>query len=242
MSGSMELSPARKVGLVGLALGPFAVFSLVVAPAALIVSGDAGATAERLRSSDLLLRLTVGAELASATLFLLYALALYRLFRPVHERNATLMVVFVLASVPISFLSVAPEIAASNVAGHAPFLSGFAPAQVDALAYLLLRIHATGVYLAQIFWGLWLFPMALLAIKSGFVPRIVAALLLVAGTAYILHSAAVLLVPPLASAATLAVIGEAGELSLIVWLLGARYGSTSAARKIRGDGLIDSRG
>jgi hypothetical protein len=42
--------------------------------------------------------------------------------------------------------------------------------QLDALVLLFLRLHNQGLALAGIFWGLWLFPFGILAMRSGFIP------------------------------------------------------------------------
>lgn len=42
-----------------------------------------------------------------------------------------------------------------------------------------LDLHRYGIYIAQIFWGLWLLPFGYLVFTSGFLPRILGVLLIV---------------------------------------------------------------
>jgi hypothetical protein len=76
-----------------------------------------------------------------------------------------------------------------------------------------------------LFWGLWLFPFGLLVVRSGFVPRVLGALLLVAGVAYLVSSFTALMVPEYAAPfAQWTMPFKMGELPMVVWLVvwGAR--------------------
>jgi len=221
---------ARVAGLLYLLVAITGAFSIVYVPATLIVLADATATADRIMSSEWLLRLGILSELISAVAFIFLVLALHRLFKATSEKLASLMVIFVLVSVPISFVNVLNEIAALVLLRGPDFLSVFDRRQLDALALLFLRLHSQGLFVvAGVFWGLWLLPLALLVMKSGFAPRAVGFLLVLAGVAYVAVSATSLLLPqylPLVS--TVALLLEAGELPMIVWLL--LTGAKGAAR------------
>jgi hypothetical protein len=79
----------------------------------------------------------------------------------------------------------------------------------------------------SIFWGLWLFPFGLLVIRSGFIPKVLGALLLLAGLSYLASSAASLCFPDCAPlVATAALPLKVGELPIVIWLLAV--GGTSA--------------
>jgi hypothetical protein len=88
------------------------------------------------------------------------------------------------------------------------------------LAYLFIRLHTQGLDVASIFWGLWLFPFGVLAVKSGFIPRIFGYLLFVAGFAYVVNAFTSLLVPQYASqVGKVAMILYFGEPPIMLWLL-----------------------
>ena len=112
------------------------------------------------------------------------------------------------------------DIAALVLVSGADFLSVFDNRQLDALAYLFVRLHSQGIIVASIFWGLWLFPFGILVIRSGFIPRFLGVLLFIAGAAYIVSSSTFVLLPrylPLVN--KVAVVLYAAELPIMFWLL-----------------------
>ena len=212
---------ARVAGVLYLLIALIAPIGLIYVPGRLIVVGDAAATAERLRSLEWVLRLGMASELSHQIVAIFLVLALYRLFKPVSEYQARLLLILgLLLSLPIVFVNVLNEVAALILAGSATFLSVFERPQRDALTYLFLRLHGQGIQVAAIFWGLWLFPFGILVIRSRFIPRALGVLLIVAGCGYLAASAASLLLPGYASAVLpIAQLLEIGELPIIVWLL-----------------------
>ncbi len=152
---------ARFAGLLYLLLGISAPIGLMYVPGKLIVAGDATATADRIRTSEWLLRLGIGSELFQQVIVIFLALALYRLFKAVNQRQAVLLVVLgALVSVPIMFVNVLNQVAALILIKGAPFQSVFERPQLDALAYLFVRLHSHGIIVASIFWDCGYFPSA----------------------------------------------------------------------------------
>jgi hypothetical protein len=100
-----------------------------------------------------------------------------------------------LISIPISLLNALNDIAALILLSGADFLSVFETRQLDALAYVFVRLHGQGFVVAQIFWGLWLFPFGILVIRSGFIPRFLGYLLFIAGFGNVTSSFSWLLLP-----------------------------------------------
>jgi hypothetical protein len=224
------MKPTRAAGLLYLLLGISAAFGSFYVPLTLTAPGDPTATAERVRSSEGLLRLGIAAELTAATLFIFLAVALYRLFEGVDRRQASLMVILAVVSVPISFLGVVCELGALGLLSGANYLSVFGTPQLEALAFVFLRLHTQAVIVAEIFWGLWLFPLARLALRSKVVPQVVGVLLFLAGSAYLVVTLAAVLAPAYAGfVSSVALLPEAGELSMIVWLLTTRARAVSVA-------------
>jgi len=211
---------ARVAGLLYLLASIIGFFCLAYVPGKLIVSGDATATANRIRASETLLRLGIASELIAFTIFIFVVLALYRLFEAVSEKHAVAMATLLLISIPISLLNLLNEIAALVLVSGASFLSAFEKGQLDALAYLFLRLHGQGFIVAQIFWGLWLFPFGILVIRSGFIPRFLGYLLFIAASGYLASSFTSLLLPSYRHLVDqFAMVLEAGELPIIFWLL-----------------------
>jgi Domain of unknown function (DUF4386) len=211
---------ARIAGLWYLLASIPAPFALIYVPSKLIVFGDATATANHVRASETFLRLGIASELTSFIIFIFVVLALYRLFKWVNEKQALAMAFLILVSIPISLLNVLNEIAALVLVSGANFLSVFEKGQLDALAYLFLRLHGQGFVVAQIFWGLWLFPFGILIIRSGFIPRFLGVLLFIAGSGYLASSFTSLVLPSYRHLVDqFTMVLTAGELPIIFWLL-----------------------
>jgi len=221
---------ARIAGLLYFLASLPAPFGLIYVPNKLIVLNDATATANNIRASESLLRLGIGCELLGSIMFILVVVALYRLFKPVNETQALAMMILILISIPISLLSVVNEVVALMVISGADFLSVFDAGQLNALAYILMRLHSRAILVAEIFWGLWLIPFGILVIQSRFIPRVLGYLLFLAALGYLASSVTFLLLPgygpvvdKFASQLPLC------ELPIILWLLiwGAKAQPTS---------------
>ena len=211
---------ARIAGLLYLLASIPAPFAWVYVPSKLIVTGDATATANHIRASETLLRLGIGSELTGLIIFIFVVLALYRLFKPVSEKHALAMATLLLISLPISLVGVVNEIGALIVVSGANFLSAFDQRQLDTLAYLFFRLHGQGITVAEIFWGLWLFPFGILVIRSGFIPRFLGYLLFIAGVGYVAESFISLILPSYRQLVSqFAMLLTAAELPIIFWLL-----------------------
>lgn len=227
---------AHRAGFIYFLLALTAPVGLLYVPARLIAKGDATATADNIRSAEWLLRLGMASELIHQVIVIYLVLALYRLFKPVDEGYARQLVILgALVSVPIMFVNVLNEVAALVLVQGADFLAVFDQASRDALAYLFLRLHGRGITLASVFWGLWLFPFGMLVIRSGFIPRVLGFLLMLAGAAYVVSSFTTLAVPQYAPAVNqVASLLELAEVPIIFWLLirGARTPLPDAGRQV----------
>lgn len=212
---------ARIAGCLYLLLALIGPIGLLYVPSQLIVHDNANATADNIRASEWLLRLGIVSDLVHQIVAIFLVLALHRLFRAVNEHHARLMVVLgALVSVPIVFVNTLNAVAALLLVSRAEFLTVFTRPQLDALAYLFLRLHSQGITVASIFWGLWLFPFGLLVIRSGFIPRVLGVLLMVAGVGYVISSFTSLGLPEYGALVSQALSPlMVGELPIIFWLL-----------------------
>ncbi len=194
--------------------------ALIYLPGHLIVDGDAAATADRILVHERAFRACIAGELSGALILLLLVRTLRQLLGWANGSRASLMVALVLVSVPITFVNVLNEMAALDLFKGAGYLSAIDPAQRDALAMLLLDLHGDGVSLANIFWGLWLFPFGLLVMDSKAMPRVVGVWLMLDAVALVTVSVTSLLLPALSdSAGRFAIVPELGELIAMAWLL-----------------------
>jgi len=211
---------ARLAGLLYFLASIPAPFGLIYVPNKLIVLNDATATANHIRASESLLRWGIACELFTSIMFIFVVVALYRLFKAVNETYALSMAILILISIPISLLSVVNEVVALIVLGGADWLSVFDPGQLNALAYILMRLHSRTLLLAEIFWGLWLVPFGILIIRSRFIPSALGYLLFVAALGYVASSLTFLLLPSYGPVVdTVASKLTFFELPIILWLL-----------------------
>ncbi len=207
---------ARLAGLLYLALAALSAFGLVYVPSMIIVPGDAAATANNIVTSEPLFRLGFVSNLVAFTVNIFVALLLYKLLKPVNKSIASLMVILILIGLAIGMLNELNQFAALLILG-ADHLTAFTAVQSQALASLFLDLYEHGFTIAHIFWGLWLFPMGYLIFKSGFLPKVIGILLIVAGLGYLTDFTLFFLFPGIT--VTVSNFTFVGEVVLIFWLL-----------------------
>ena len=213
---------ARLAGALYLAVMPFAVFGIIYVPSVLLVPGDPAATSRNILASALLFRSGTVSHLIGQVIFIFQVLALYRLLKPVNENHALLMVMLVLLGIPIAFLNEVNHLAALRLLSSTDD-GAFTSTQLHAQAMLFLDMRQSGILVAQIFWGLWLLPLSFLVFRSGFLPRLLGALLMIGGAGYVIDAGMQLLFPgvPTISQVTIAfaMLAAIGELVFALWLL-----------------------
>ena len=170
---------ARIAGFIYLSMIIVAPFCLLYIPSKLIVRGNAAATAANILAHETLFRLSIFGDLIGQVIFICLGVALYRLLRDVNKIWALLMLSFVLASAAVCFLNVLNDVAALILFRGGDFLVVFDKPQRDALAMFFLRLYGHGQFIAEIFWGLWLFPLGLLVYRSRFIPRFIGVWLMI---------------------------------------------------------------
>jgi hypothetical protein len=225
-------NPGRLAGLLYLLTSIVGFFAMGYVPSKLIVHSNAAATANNIAASETLFRLGIAAELIGMAGFVFVAMALYDLLKGVNRRHASLMVILIVVSVPIAFLNELNSIAALVLVRGADFLSIFEKPERDALAMLFLNLHHYGFVVAEIFWGLWLFPLGLLVYKSRFLPRFLGVWLAIAGFAWVILSLTGVLLPQYQDKVdTYSQPAFFGELAFMFWLVikGARPPALDAA-------------
>jgi len=208
---------ARVAGFLYLSLVLLAFFGFPYGSSHMFVAGDAAATVNNIMTSEWRLRLNIVVNLLGLIVNVFVVLALYRLLKPVNKNIASLMVVFLLLSVPIGMLNELNHIAVLLLLSGANYLSPFTTEQLHTLVLLFHDLHTGGLNIAQIFWGLWLFPMGYLVFKSGFLPRILGILLMIGCIGWLADSFAAFLLPNLGL--TIGMFTGLGEVLLPLWLV-----------------------
>ena len=217
---SSTKNPGRVAGLLYILVSILGFFAMGYVPNKLIVHGNAAGTANNIAASETLFRLGIAGELIGQAGFIFVALALNELFKGVDRRQASLMVILIVVSIPIAFLNELNAIAALVLVRGADFLSIFEKPQRDALAMLFLNLHHHGFVVAEIFWGLWLFPLGLLVYRSRFLPRFLGIWLVFAGVAWVILSFTGLLLPQYQDKVdSYSQPAFFGEIAFMFWLL-----------------------
>ena len=211
---------ARVAGLAYILASVVGFVRLAYIPKALIVHGEAAATANNIVAHESLFRLGIVSDLLGGALWLFVPLALYRLLKGVDQGLAMLMVILgSLMQVPLFFINSVTDGAALLLARGADFLSAFDKPQRDALAMLFLNLHHQLDLANEIFWGLWLLPFGLLVYRSRFLPRFLGVWLVIACFAWLAFSFTGLLSPQYESTAfKLTQPFALGEMATMLWL------------------------
>jgi hypothetical protein len=185
----------------------------------LINMTDASATAHNILASAPLYRLAFALD--SIPVYAIVTVLLYELFKPVNRSLSLLAAFSSLMGGAVGSLIGVFQLAPLIILAGAPYLRVFDEEQRQALALLFLKFHELGFTISLVFFGLYCFLLGWLIVASTFMPRVVGALMAVAGLAYITYSFADFVSPSTAaSLSPYAVgLGGLGEVALTVWLL-----------------------
>jgi len=210
---------ARLAGLLYLIWIITGVFAMFYVPSQINMRGDAATTAQNILSNEFLFRTSIVNDLISNTIWVFMVLVLYRLFKHVNERQAKLLFALVIVQIPTVFFMEAFNITSLMIL-KGEILKTFELTQRQDLAMLFLRINDYGVLTLELFWGLWLFPLAILVYSSRFLPRFVGIWLIINGFAYLVLSFTGLLLPQYKDIVLkIAFPAMLGEVAFMLWLL-----------------------
>jgi hypothetical protein len=220
-----EVSPCLKARIAGVLYllifiaAPFAEFFV---RGRLVVYGDAAATASNILAHEPLYRLGGAVELIVVLACdTAVALLFYELLKPVSGSLSLLAAFFRLMLVAIMAVNSLNYFAPLVLLGGAHFLTAFKTEQLQALALVSHRLYGAGYDISLVFFGFHCLLIGYLILRSAFLPRILGALMAIAGLCYLTNSFASLLAPAVADALWpyLIVPAAVAELSLTLWLL-----------------------
>jgi hypothetical protein len=223
---SSTRNPGRVAGFWYLLLSIIAPLRLIYIPSKLFVDGSATATVNNIATHEWLFRFGIVGDLVCGVILIFLVLAFYRLFKGVDQNLAVLVVIFggVMPAL-INFVGVVSDAGALMVVGGADFLSVFDKPQRDSLAMLFLSLRDHQNTAAEVLWGVWLLPLAMLVYRSGFLPRFLGVWLTINGFAYVTLSFTGVLLPQYQDKVfTISTPARFGELAMMLWLVikGAR--------------------
>lgn len=212
----------RLAGLAYLVVVVTGAFSLLYIWPTFVDIENAEKTAANIAASEQVWRIGIAAGILCQAAFLIVPVLLYRILESAGRTTAALMVVFAVASVPISFTAISHQMAIL------PLIDGAAGDEsVRQEIIRRLRSYQSGIGVVEFFWGLWLLPFGWLVFKTGAIPRILGIFLMLGCAGYLLNFFGGLLIEGYADLgiATYASIPSSiGEIGACLWLLvmGAR--------------------
>jgi hypothetical protein len=212
---------ARIVGALYVVLFVLGPFAFLLGKAAALVPDDAAATARNILALDGQFRVGLAIEGVIFLIEVLLAAILYVMFRPVHPAASLASAFARLGEAVVQAANLLPSALLLFVLTEPVYRAAFTPAQLEALAHLFLNANAFMILVWGLFFGLHLVLLGALVHASGFLPRWLGILLMVAGPGYLLQSVGTILRPSASEALDTLVVVMAvpGELAFALWLL-----------------------
>jgi hypothetical protein len=196
-------------------------FAEIFVRSRLVVTADAAATARNILGNELLFRVGFSGELLHLACDVAVAVLLYALLVPVDRYVALLAALMRVACDVVLAVASLSHFAALRLLAAAGPAERFPPDQREALALLAMRLHGDAYAISLVFFGLACLALGYLLFRSGFLPRPLGVLLVIAGACYLASSFGHFLVPGRAATIfpALFVPVFVAELSLTLWLI-----------------------
>ena len=181
----------------------------------LVVTGDAAATARNILANPTLIRVAYAIFMIEMACQTAMTAVMYDLLMPVDRSLARTAAVFGYVGSGIKAMARLFFYAPLFVLGGASYLSAFDARQLEALAYLLIRINAQGTQIALVFFGVGTLLTGYLMFRATFLPRVLGVLSLIGGAAWLAF-----IYPPLGNTLFLPIVLFAliGAAATIGWL------------------------
>ncbi|MCW2605486.1 MAG: hypothetical protein JWO60_179 [Frankiales bacterium] len=196
-------------------LAVLAPFGVLFAVDGLVTGGDPVQTASDIAGSEMLFRLGIVSLLAVAAIDVAVAWALHQVLRPASSSLSILTAWFRLAYATVLLVGVAHLVGALRLLDTPP--GAFSTAQNQAQALSEVEAFHDVFSAGLVLFGAHLLLVGYVAYRSRFVPRLLAALVCLAGVGYAFDS--IVSVLSSGSAPAVASVTFLGELLLGVWLL-----------------------
>jgi len=208
-------STTAGLGILLLAAG--AGFANFVVLGGVVTDGDAARTAQDILASEGMFRIGIAALYLVVVLDVVVAWALLRVFSPVHEGLSRLAAWFRLAYAGVFAVAISQLAGVPDLLQDRGYSAAFGTEQVQAQAMLKVDAYHEIWSAALILFGAHLLLEGYLALRSGYVPRILGVLIGLAGAGYVFDSFGSLLSP--GSSVTISAVTFVGEFLLALWLV-----------------------
>jgi hypothetical protein len=187
----------------------------------IVVAGDAAATAANLRAQEGLWRFGIAAEGILLSSAIGVSLVLLVLLRPVSRGLSWLAVFFNLPAITVEAVGALFLVGAMLPQGKAAYLRGLPQEQLDAMSTLAIRMHSHAFAITLVFFAFVCLIWGYLICRSGYLPRVIGVLMMIAGVCYHINSFVFILAPGWSRIVFPAIMAPVfiAETSLALWLL-----------------------
>ena len=179
---------ARLAGILYLLITILSIPIHFIIPAQLIVAGDAATTANNIMASEGLFRMGIAAEFVLLLSEIVLSILLYVLFKPVNKTLSLVAAVSRLAMTTIHGVSLLTHFMVLLLLSGATYLTVFEPAQLQAQVMVFLDAYNYGFTTGIVFLFLHALILGYLIFKSGYFPRILGVLFIIASLGYLIDS------------------------------------------------------
>jgi hypothetical protein len=212
---------ARFAGFLYLLIAVCSGFSFGYVRTTLLVPGDAATTAQNIMASEGLFRLGIASDAVVILLEIVLTVLLYVLLKPVSKTISLVAAFSRLAMTVMQGVNLLNYFFVLLLLSGAGYLTVFKADQLHALGLLFLNAYEDVALIWGTFFGLNLFVLGYLVYKSGYLPRILGILLVLASFGYLLDSFGNFLLPQYNEiyASVVVLLAIVGELPLALWLL-----------------------
>jgi Domain of unknown function (DUF4386) len=221
--------PARIAGLCYLVVIAAGLFAEGFVRGALVVPGDAAATARAIAGDEALWRWGLAVHLLYLVPAVVVNVLVCGLLRPAGPTLARLALVFSVAGVTIEAASLGQLSVPLAMVEEGGALAALGEGQRQALSYLAIDLFSTGFGFALLFFAGFCVLVGVLILRSRLVPGVIGAMMVVAGACYVVNTLALVLSPALSDRLVPWILVPIlpAELSLALWLTvkGVRVGS-----------------
>jgi hypothetical protein len=183
-----EMRPVQRIakmaGFLYLVIAVLAGFVHFYIPGLLVVPGDAATTANNIIASEGLFRIGMATELVLLLSEVALSILLYVLLKPVNQTLSLIAAASRLVMTTIHGFNLISHAIVLVVLSGTAYLTVFEPNQLQALVLLLLDAYSSGFTLGIVFLALHALPLGYLIYRSGYFPKALGVLFMLAAVGY----------------------------------------------------------
>lgn len=227
-------SYARIAGISYLLIIAFGLIGQLSIRGSLIDFESAKLTASNIWEAQNIWRLGITGDVLMHALDIPVMIILYFLLKPVSKVFALMAVAFNMAQTAVLIANKLVLLVPLIIMSDTQYAAAFEAEQIHSQVMLLVDIHNYGFGLGLVFFGFACVGYGLLIYYSDYLPKIIGALIVVAGLSYLVNSFTLLLFPSLSSIVfPILILSFLGELTFALWLVFKGVDTEKWNRRIR---------